>query len=61
MARSPKEQLISFTRYIKYVNLRIKVFLKNKDWASAAKTYNGPGYQDNKYDIKLEAACNKLK
>lgn len=33
--------------------------LKNKNWAAFAKGYNGPGYQQNKYDKKLEKAYLK--
>lgn len=33
--------------------------LKNKDWASFAKGYNGPSYKQNNYDVKLEAAYTK--
>lgn len=35
---------------LKYVNTA------NKDWASFAKGYNGPGYAENKYDTKLASA-----
>ena len=34
-------------------------FLKSKDWTSFAKGYNGPGYAQNQYDIKLKNAYNK--
>lgn len=34
-------------------------FLRNHDWATFAKRYNGPGYAQNKYDEKLKAAYNK--
>lgn len=30
--------------------------LKDHQWASFAKRYNGPGYAANKYDVKLEKA-----
>lgn len=33
--------------------------LKSKDWATFAKLYNGTGYAENKYDIKLAQAYNK--
>lgn len=60
MSRSQKEQLKAFVAYIKYVNPSIKKHLANKDWAAAAKAYNGPGYKDNNYDTKLEAAYKKI-
>jgi hypothetical protein len=60
MSRSKKEQLKSFVLYVKYVSPAIKVYLKNKDWASAARAYNGPKYKEFDYDIKLEAAYEKF-
>src|SRR6185369_3987582 len=60
ISRSQKEQLKAFVAYIKYVNPSIKKYLANKDWVAAAKAYNGPGYKDNNYDVKLEAAYIKF-
>ncbi|MAX50552.1 MAG: hydrolase [Methylophaga sp.] len=34
--------------------------LRSKNWAAFARGYNGPGYKQNKYDIKLEKAYNKF-
>ena len=61
MSRSPKEQIKAFVRYIEHVNPRVKKHLKNHDWAGAAAAYNGPGYKNNNYDVKLEAAYKKYK
>lgn len=36
-------------------------FLNTKHWASFARAYNGPGYAQNKYDVKLMNAYNKYK
>ncbi|MNI97134.1 hypothetical protein D3C73_1557180 [compost metagenome] len=33
--------------------------LKAKKWAAFAKGYNGPDYQRNLYDIKLERAYKR--
>ncbi len=33
--------------------------LKNKDWGTFARLYNGPAYAQNKYDIKLAEAYQK--
>jgi hypothetical protein len=30
--------------------------LRAKDWAGFAERYNGAGFQENRYDEKLEAA-----
>lgn len=36
-------------------------FLNTEHWASFARAYNGPGYAQNKYDIKLMNSYNKYK
>lgn len=61
MSRSPREQIKAFVRYIDRVNPIIKKHLKAKDWVKTAEAYNGPGYADNNYDKKLEAAYKKYK
>lgn len=33
--------------------------LRDKDWATFARTYNGPGYKKNKYDEQMEKAYKK--
>lgn len=38
---------------------KLEKALARKDWAAFAKGYNGPGYAQNKYDVKLEAAYRK--
>ena len=35
--------------------------LKKQDWNTFASLYNGSGYKQNKYDIKLQLAYNKWK
>lgn len=35
--------------------------LKAKDWATFARSYNGPGYKQNKYDEKMEKAYKQYK
>lgn len=52
-------QLDLFVRFIK--GNKWDVFLRNKDWGSFARRYNGPGYAQNKYDKKLAAAYEKYK
>lgn len=49
------ELLINFlstTGIIKYLNSR--------QWSEFARRYNGPGYKQNKYDTKLQAAYNQF-
>jgi len=59
MNKSEGEHLKAFGRFILANNL--SKYLKDKDWASFAKRYNGPGYKTNKYDEKLAKAYNKYK
>lgn len=35
--------------------------LKDKNWRAFARGYNGPGFEENKYDVKLANAYNKHK
>lgn len=34
-------------------------YLQKRDWAGFALRYNGPGYKENNYDVKLEKAFKK--
>ncbi|MEO4001609.1 N-acetylmuramidase domain-containing protein [Mesorhizobium sp. CAU 1732] len=47
-------QLRLMTRYI--VKAGLADALRNRDWASFARGYNGPGYRRNEYDTKLARA-----
>jgi hypothetical protein len=51
------EQLQAFVRFIR--SSGFLPLLQNKDWDAFARAYNGPGYKQNKYDEKLEAAYRK--
>lgn len=59
MYRSEAEHLDSFVRFIKRNNL--DRYLRDKDWKSFARRYNGPAYARNQYDIKMANAYKKLK
>ena len=59
MYKDEASQLDAMIRYIK-VN-KLDVHLRNLNWASFAKGYNGASYKVNKYDEKLAAAYNKFK
>lgn len=48
-------QLDSLVRFLT-ANPSIVRCIKAKDWAGAARGYNGPGYASNNYDTKLAAA-----
>lgn len=61
MSRSEKEQIRAFVLFLKKVKPAIVLALKEKDWAIAAKLYNGKDYKKNRYDEKLQAAYEKFK
>jgi hypothetical protein len=55
---SEKAQLDSFINFIKFNKL--DTALREHRWKDFAKGYNGPQYELNKYDIKLEDAFDKF-
>lgn len=55
----PSEQLNCLVKYLE-IN-RLQDALKSKNWVKIAKTYNGSGYAQNKYDIILEKNYIKFK
>jgi len=55
--RSEKEHLMAFVNFIKAAHLLDD--LNNKNWVAFARGYNGPGYADNRYDVRLEEAYLK--
>jgi len=50
-------QLRQMAAFIKSAGLQDE--LMNKDWAKFARGYNGPGYAQNAYDVKLAQAYEK--
>ena len=54
MYKSEHYHLMAFVRLIK--SMKWDAQLKAKDWKGFAKKYNGPGYEKNKYDIKIQQA-----
>jgi len=59
MYEHEREHIKAFGKYLEVNNLIAK--LKNKQWASFARAYNGPGFAANKYDVKLEKAYQKYR
>lgn len=59
MSENEGNQLYAFCSFIKN-DKKMHNALKNKDWATFAKLYNGPAYKENKYDTKLENEYKKL-
>ncbi|RMZ58818.1 DUF3380 domain-containing protein [Chryseobacterium nematophagum] len=57
MEMNEGEHLKAFGKFLEKNGLI--VYLKNKNWASFARGYNGPGYKQNKYDEKLAKAYAK--
>jgi hypothetical protein len=56
---SSNNHLVSFAHFLK--NTGIDKPLRELDWAGFASRYNGPGYQQNQYDVKLQNAYLKYK
>ncbi len=58
MVKSEADQLEAFVRFIETDASLLKA-LKGLKWATVAKLYNGPDYQRNLYDVKLERAFER--
>lgn len=58
MATGEAEQFEAFARFIETDPALLKA-LKARKWADFAKTYNGPDYKRNLYDVKLERAYER--
>lgn len=59
MSRSEAEHLRLFCEYIIHSGLDDELMARN--WSRFARLYNGPLYQKNQYDVKLEKAYQKFK
>ena len=59
MKESEGKQLDAFAAYVSKRGLT--PLLRSKDWAGFAAKYNGPGYAQNKYDVKMAEAYRKYK
>jgi hypothetical protein len=58
MSTSESQQFDAFVRFIETDPVLYKA-LKARKWAEFAKLYNGPDYQRNLYDIKLQRAFER--
>ncbi|QXI21114.1 N-acetylmuramidase family protein [Pseudomonas iranensis] len=58
MSAGESQQFNAFVRFIETDTLLHKA-LKGRKWAEFAKLYNGPEYQRNLYDIKLQRAYER--
>lgn len=52
-------QLDAFVRFIRADGRLVKA-LREKDWTTFARLYNGPAYAKNDYHIKMKAAYDKF-
>lgn len=59
MCKSENAQLEAFTQFI--INRGLADELRDLRWADFARLYNGPGYAQNRYDVKLAAEYARLK
>lgn len=59
MRDSEDAQLEAFVHFIRHAGLG--VFMNAHDWANFAHSYNGPGYKDNQYDVKLAQGYARAK
>ena len=60
---SEHEHLLDFVDFIQFKKAKGKTLLehlKAKDWASFAYGYNGAGYAQNNYDVKLQRAYERF-
>lgn len=60
MCESEYKQLLFFANFIRKNGTMLHA-LQSKDWATFARCYNGAGYAQNKYDVKLEVAYRKFR
>ena len=58
MSASESQQFDAFVRFIE-TDPALHKALKARKWAEFAKLYNGPNYQRNLYDIKLQRAFER--
>ncbi|WP_044265810.1 N-acetylmuramidase domain-containing protein [Bacteroides timonensis] len=54
-----KQLLLLFANFIKNNPPMLRA-LQSKDWVTFAKCYNGLGYVQNRYNVKLEVAYRKF-
>src|SRR5690606_1577090 len=55
---SEGEQLSAFVRFIK-ADANLHQAIKNRDWETFARLYNGPAYARNRYDLQLADADDR--
>jgi hypothetical protein len=58
MCKDESSQFKAFVGFVKS-DKGMLTALQKKKWAAFAEAYNGPGYKENKYDVKLEQAYKR--
>ncbi|TFU03708.1 DUF3380 domain-containing protein [Polymorphobacter arshaanensis] len=53
MKHSLGKQIEAFGNFV-VANPRLRAAIKAKDWTTFARIYNGPGYAENHYDLKMK-------
>lgn len=59
MTKSEGKQLELFIRFLQ--GNKWDAYLRKLDWKEFARRYNGPGYAQNQYDVKLEKSYKRHK
>jgi N-acetylmuramidase/Putative peptidoglycan binding domain len=59
MLRSEDEQLTAMGAFLAN-NKKLQSSLRSHDWATFARHYNGPNYETNKYDLRLNDQYQKF-
>ncbi len=62
MYKHEREHLNAFGKFLSYKSFsgkKLLEWLREKNWEKFAEGYNGSGFRQNKYDIKLMTAYNK--
>ncbi|QEH46209.1 N-acetylmuramidase family protein [Aggregatibacter actinomycetemcomitans] len=53
------QQFVYFKNFLSKVSPKIIKPIREKNWAMIAEIYNGPGYRDGAYDVKMRDTYNK--
>ncbi len=60
VAKMHKNEGSQFDLFIQFIkNKKLDICLQEQNWKEFARRYNGPSYEQNKYDVKLEMAYKK--
>jgi hypothetical protein len=59
MKESVEKQVAAFISFVKN-SATLSRAIRQKDWTTFARTYNGPGYAANQYDVKMKQNYEKF-